>query len=104
MLEDKQSQLEQFQEMSQVMLELSEANDWDKLPDLENKRQAIMRSIFSEKVSVQDAPQVEKIIKEVLLINEKITKLAEKSKVSISFKRQNIIKRQNVHSAYIQNK
>lgn len=104
MLEDKQSQLEQFQQMSQTMLELSEASDWDKLPDLESERQTVMRSIFSEEVSIQDAPQVEKLIKEVLLINEKITKLAEKSKVSISFKRQNIIKRQNVHSAYIQNK
>ena len=104
MLEDRQSQLEQFQEMSQMMLELSEAGDWDKLPDLESERQAIMKSVFSEQVSVQDAPQVEKLIKEVLLINEKITKLAEKSKISISFQRQNIIKRQNVHSAYIQNK
>jgi len=96
--------LEQAQIISWKMLALAEQCDWDQLPDLENKRKKIMESFFSQPVPVHDSAQVEKIIQDVLIINDQITALAEKEKVSIGQQRQNIKKRQNVQSAYLQNK
>ena len=101
---EKQSELEKFQAITHEMFALAEVSHWEKLPDLENERKKIIESFFSKEVSIQDSPQVEKVIQDVLLINDKITELAEKSKSTISLQRQNIKKRQNVHSAYLQNK
>ena len=104
MIAEKFSELEQFKEISQKMLALAQVNNWEELPVLEIQRKSIIESFFSENTSEQDVPQVEKMIQDVLLINSKITGLAEKNKISIGLQRQNIKKRQNVHSAYLQNK
>ncbi|MCU7837410.1 MAG: flagellar protein FliT [gamma proteobacterium symbiont of Taylorina sp.] len=101
---EKQVELQQVWIISQKMFELAKNSDWEKLPDLENERKKIMALFFSEAVSDQDSARVEKIIQDVLAINDNIAVLAEKEKMSIALQRQNIKKRQNVQSAYLQNK
>ena len=111
---EKQFQLQRFQEISQQMLVLAESNDWEQLPELEIEREKLMLCFFEEpsaaqdfvlaELSPQDSMQVEQAINHVLSINDKITSLAEKEKVSIGSQMRGLKKRQNVHSAYMQNK
>ena len=103
MIAEKLLELKEIQAISHKMFALAEVNNWQKLPDLEKERKNIMNSFFSSEVTMQDSSEVKKVIQDVLLINDKITELAEESKRTISLQRQNIKKRQNVHSAYLQN-
>ncbi len=103
MIDEKYSELSQFQEISLKMLCLAQANDWDKLPDLENKRKNLMKTFFSQQVSSRDSVLVRSVIQDVLSINDKISQLAQQEKLSIGDKLQGLKKRQNVHSAYLQN-
>ena len=107
---DNYQELSQFQEISQKMLSLAEACDWDKLPELEAERKNLMLSFFEHQqtslqgVSSQKSTQIERLMKSVLSINDKISQLAEQEKVSIGNQLHGLKKRQNVHSAYLQNK
>ena len=101
---DKYFELTQFQEISQKMLGLAQSSDWDKLSDLEHERKDLMKSFFSHQVSSQDSGHVEGVIQEVLSINDKIAQLAQLEKNSLGHQLQGLKKRQNVHSAYLQNK
>ena len=103
MVSDRQLELEKFKKISQKMLDLATVKDWGKFSELEKERSNVIESFFSQAVSVEESSQVERIINEVLLINDKITALAEKDQLSISLQRKNMKKRQNVHSAYLQN-
>ncbi len=103
MIDEKYSELSQCQEISLKMLSLAQANDWDKLPDLENKRKNFMKTFFSQQVSLRDSALVSSVIQDVLLINDKISQLAQQEKTSTGHKLQGLKKRQNVHSAYLQN-
>lgn len=98
-------ELERIQQVSQHMFELAENKAWEQLPDLEQERTNLMHAFFeNQKFTANDNVYVEKIINSVLLINEKIAKLAEIEKMGISQEMQGLKKRQNVHSAYMQNK
>ena len=98
-------ELEQVQEISQKMLDLAQANDWEPLPDLELKRKNLMHSFFEQQqISAQDSAPIEQLIQRVLSINDMISQLAEQKKVSIGQQLNGLKKRQNVHSAYLQNK
>ena len=100
----KEFELQQFLDISRKMLEFAEANDWEKLPDLENNRKKIMLSFFEAKNSAPKSAKVEQIIKSVLSINEEIEQFARQEKVTIGHQLQGLKKKQNVHSAYLQNK
>ena len=108
MNEDKKFKLKHFLDISRQMLEFAKNNDWEKLPDLENDRKKIMQSVFEAKNSVSNssskANQIEQTIKNVLLINDKIEQLAQQEKVTIGQHLHGLKKKQNVHSAYLQNK
>ena len=105
---DKASELKQFLNISQKMLELAKNNDWEKLSDLEIDRKKIMQSFFEAKNSADNlehnSDKVEQVIKNVLSINEKIEQLAQKEKATIGQQLHGLKKKQNVHSAYLQNK
>ena len=102
---EKQEELQQFLNISQQMLGLAEKNTWDDLPQLEHSRQQLMQSYFKGKtISTEDSAYVEQMIKKVLIINEKIALLAEQSKQAISQQLHGMKKRQNVQSAYLENK
>ena len=110
---DKASELKQFLNISQKMLELAKNNDWEKLSDLEIDRKKIMQSFFEAKNSADNnstdnlehnPDKVEQVIKNVLSINEKIEQLAQKEKATIGQQLHGLKKKQNVHSAYLQNK
>lgn len=102
--ESKSVDLKQFLDISQSMLECAKSNDWDKLPDLENKRKSVINSFFEQSPAEQDSVKIEKTIKDVLSINEKIEQLAQQEKVIIGQQLQGLKKKQNVRSAYLQNK
>ena len=103
MIMDNYQELSQLQEISRKMLNLAEACDWDKLPDLEDERKSLMQSFFSHQISIRDSAQVKQVIQDVLSINDDIAKLAQQEKTSIGHQVQGMKKRQNVHSAYLQN-
>jgi len=104
----KDFKLKQFLDISRQMLAFAKNNNWEKLPDLENDRNKIMRSVFKGKNSVSNSPSnahgIEQTIKNVLSINDKIEQLAQQQKVTISRQLHGLKKKQNVHSAYLQNK
>ena len=100
----KEFELQQFLEISRKMLEFAEMNDWEKLSDLEHTRKKIMLSFFEAKNSAPKSEKVEQTINNVLEINEKIEQLAQQEKVTIAQQLQGLKKKQNVHSAYLQNK
>jgi hypothetical protein len=106
--EDKDFELKQFLVISQKMLDYAENNDWEKLPDLESDRKKIMQSLFESQDSDRDSSsgttKIEQTIKNVLSINEKIEQLAQQEKATIGQQLQGLKKKQNVHSAYLQNK
>lgn len=106
--EDKDFELKQFLVISQKMLDYAENNDWEKLPDLESDRKKIMQSLFESQDSDRDSSsgttKIEQTIKNVLSINEKIEQLAQQEKVVIGQQLHGLKKKQNVHSAYLQNK
>ena len=109
MIAEKQLELESLQKISHKMLVLAETGDWEKLPELENNRKGVMQSFFnpssfSQKLSPHDSSQVERVVQEVLSINNKISQLAEKQQMSINTRLYGMKKKQNVHSAYLQNK
>lgn len=101
---EKTHQLSLFQEISKKMLGMAESKDWEKLPDLENERKILMQFFFEQSVSAQDSAQVKQVIQDVLSINEKISQLAEQEKMLIGQQINSMKKRQNVHSAYLENK
>ena len=105
---NKESELKQFLDISQQMLELAKNNNWEDFSDLEIDRKKIMQSFFETKNSADNSQhssdKVEQVIKNVLSINEKIEQLAQKEKVTIGQQLHDLKKKQNVHSAYLQNK
>jgi len=106
--EDKEFELKQFLDISRKMLEFAKNNDWEKLPDLENDRKKIIHSLFETKKSVNNSAsntsRIEQTIKNVLAINDKIEQLAQQEKITIGQQLHGLKKKQNVHSAYLQNK
>lgn len=102
--EAKELELIQFLDISQTMLVCAKNNDWDQLPELEAKRNQVITSFFGEAVAGNDSVKTEKIINEVLVINKKIEQLAQQEKMVIGQQLQGLKKKQNVHSAYLQNK
>ena len=106
--ENRESELSQLLNMSDQMLGLAEKNDWNDFSELESSRQKAMYSFFEspllDESSAEDSAKIEQIINKVLFINNQIEKLAKKEKITIGQQLQGMKKKQNVHSAYLQNK
>ncbi len=107
MKNEKKIELEHFLDISQEMLGLAQKNDWDKLPELEVHRKKIMESFFESESSndylTVHSKNVEQIVNDVLLINQQIERAALQQKVSIGQQLHGLKKKQNVHSAYMEN-
>ena len=107
MNEEKKIELEYFFDVSQKMLALAKNKDWEKLPELEVDRQKVMHSFFESEDSDHylsiNSDKVEHTIKNVLLINEQIEKIAQKEQLVIGQELQGLKKKQNAHSAYLEN-
>ncbi len=105
---NKELELKQFLDISLKMLEFAKVSDWEKLPALENERKKIMISFFesptSDEKSSENVLEAEQTINDVLSINEQIEQLAQKEKVTIAQQLHGFKKKQNVHSAYLENK
>ncbi len=97
--------MQNIQTLSHKMLLLAKSGDWEQLPELEKLRDRKIRTFFEgQEISVQDSDKVEQAIQSILNINNKISVLAEQEKIVISKQFQSFKKRQNVNSAYLQNK
>jgi len=102
--EAKEIELKKLLDISRKMLASAESNNWEKLADLETERKMIMSSFFEEQISERHSARVGQAIKNVLAMNKKIEQLALQEKVTIGQQLQGLKKKQNVHSAYLQNK
>ncbi len=92
--------------ISQQMLVDAQAGHWDKLPDLESKRNELMHVFFEQNgpAVAYSHEQIKQTIEAVLRLNKKIAQLAQQEKNGISQQLHGMKKKQNVHSAYLQNK
>jgi len=101
-------QLESLLELSQSMLACAKEEQWQKLPDIETKRQQLMYKLFENKsvfVGTENlSTQATMTIEAVLAINTEIEQFAQQQKVSLTQKVSGLKKKQNVHSAYLENK
>lgn len=68
-------QLNELVDLTRQMLESARAMDWDGVARLEDRRRRRVRQCFSYPTSSQDAPEVAESIREILRLNEAITKL-----------------------------
>ena len=101
---NKEIEVTQFLDISRKMLTSAKNNGWDELPDLEIARKKIMMSLFESGTESQDSAKLEQMIGDVVSINEQIEQLARDEKAKIGQQLHGLKKKQNVHSAYLQNK
>ncbi len=105
MLNQTFQELKDIQNLSNKMLLLAESGDWDKIPDIEQQRDKLIRHFFeTHDLIASDRNKVEQAIHTVLQINNKMTALAEQEKLRINEHLHDLKKRQNVNSAYLQNR
>ena len=57
---------------SKEMLKNASTGEWDKVSKGEARRRQLLEKLFSEPVAGQDVNEVDRIIREVLVINEKL--------------------------------
>ena len=105
MLNQLVKKMQDIQTLSHKMLMLAKSGDWEQLPELEQLRDKKIRMFFEEQeISVQDSDKIGQAIQSILTINNKIALFAEQEKIAVCEQIQGIKKRQNVNSAYLQNK
>ncbi len=95
--------LKGLQAISQQMLQSAQQEEWQKLPLLEQQRKALMHGYFEEVRSEKEVEIIATVINSVLSINREIEQLAREQQKKINRQLQNMKKRQNAHSAYMQN-
>lgn len=104
MLKSEEIKMQQFFTISQQMLALAEKNQWEQMAALESERKQLMTAFFENQLSEMPAAKLSQLIQDVLLINEKIEHRAEQEKETIGQNLYALKQKQNVHSAYLQNK
>ena len=105
MLKQTSQELNDIQNLSNTILSLAESDDWDNIPGIEQQRDKLIRHFFeNQDVNAGDRDIIEQTIQSVLQINKRVTVLAEQKKITINAQMQDLRKRQNVNSAYLQNK
>ncbi len=105
MLKQTYQELNEIHVLSNTILSLAESDDWDSIPDIEQQRDKLIRHFFENKdFDAGDRGIIEQTIQSVLQINNRFTVLAEQKKLTINAQMQDLRKRQNVNSAYLQNK
>ncbi len=71
---------EQFREIisfSREMLESARRLEWDRVADLEVRRKQLVMDCFRQPTSEQDAVEVAVLIKEILVLNQQLTRLGK---------------------------
>ncbi|GEM_PF-2767507 len=105
MLKQTSQELNDIQNLSNTILSLAESDDWDNIPGIEQQRDNLIRHFFeNQDFNAGDRDIIEQTIQSVLQINKRVTVLAEQKKITINAQMQDLRKRQNVNSAYLQNK
>ena len=105
MLKQTSQELNDIQNLSNTILLLAESDDWDDIPGIEQQRDKLIRHYFeTQDFNSGDREIIEQTIQSVLKINNRVTVLAEQKKITINAQMQDLRKRQNVNSAYLQNK
>ncbi|MFQ5643906.1 MAG: flagellar protein FliT [Thiogranum sp.] len=70
-------QLRDVIELSKDMLSKAQAGEWELVAGLEARRKALVAGCFEQPTSGQDAPEVAVAIREILSLNQQLTRLGE---------------------------
>jgi len=74
---NRSRQLRDIIRLSKDMLSKAEAGEWEQVAGLETRRKALVGDCFRKPASGQDAPEVAVAIREILAINQQVTRLGE---------------------------
>ena len=74
----RSQQLRDIIELSKDMLLKAQANEWERVAELEVARKTLVTRCFQQPASGQDAPEVAAAIKEILSLNQQVTQLGQK--------------------------
>lgn len=70
-------QLQQVVALSRQMLDQAKAMEWARVAELECERKRLVQEIFRRPVDGQEAPGVAAAIREILRLNEQVTRLGQ---------------------------
>ena len=105
MLKQAARELNDIQDLSNTILSLAESDDWDNIPGIEQQRDNLICHFFeNQDFNAGDRDIIEQTIQSVLQINKRVTVLAEQKKITLNAQMQDLRKRQNANTAYLQNK
>lgn len=72
---NRSRQLRDIIELSREMLSKAQAGEWELVAGLETRRKTLVGDCFRQPASGQDAPEVAVAIREILSINQQVTRL-----------------------------
>lgn len=90
-------------EISQSMLVMARANQWERVASLEAERRQMVRDCFEQPAGAQDAPEVAGAIKEILRLNQQVAELGRgwKDQLGADIRVQNVAR--SASAAYLRN-
>ena len=86
--------------MSEKMHELAQQLQWEDLASLENKRQELIRTFFTDPVLVEDADTIRAGIHQILSMDKQIISLSKKHRESLGKELINFRTNKKAVSAY----
>ena len=81
--QEREDQLSEIRSLTSRMLELSDAESWAEIADLEASRSHIIHSFFDEAPTVDEAPTIASTIKEVLDVDRRIIERGEAARSAV---------------------
>ncbi len=103
----KTRRLEQFSEiirLTQSMLALAEAGEWDAIAPVQAERQELILGFFDAGIAVEEAAWVERGINEILQLDKRVMAMGKDAIASISSDYELLTKSRNASNAYLANR
>ncbi len=99
----RRSQLRQLLVLTEGILQDAKQREWESMMEKELARRALMEDFFQQQSTEQEAPQIEEIIRQVMLLDKKIIAMAEAGKLDILKKMRDLSAGQQAIDAYTTN-
>lgn len=90
--------------MSQAMLILARADDWDAVSSLEPRRRQLMEAFFARKIGSEEAEAVAQGIREVLEVDREVMILCQQTKDVIGQQMSQLTLGRRAEAAYNSNR
>ncbi len=100
---DRHEQMVSILALSQTMLDLARAEDWDALPQQESLRRTLIAKFFAEKPDVNTAAVIEQAIRKLLVMDKEILALGVQAKNAVGEQINQLSTGHKVSKAYLQN-